>query len=93
MSCIGIYIADHARLALFNPELALAQGHTVIVNRGPDGDPEALRTAVEARLRKSNPHVTVSFFDIDAEVELDAPDEDYALMIKQDAPIYSRSMH
>lgn len=94
MSCVGIFIADHTRPALFNPELALAQGQTVIVNRGPDEDPETLRTAVQTRLRKTIPYVTVGFLDHYAEVELDSPDdEDYVLVIKQDAPLYSRSMH
>lgn len=93
MSCVGIFIADHTRPALFNPELALAQGQTVIVNKGPDEDPETLRSAVEARLRKTIPHVTVGFLDLYAEVELENPEGDYALVIKQDAPLYSRSMH
>lgn len=94
MSCIGIFIADHTRLALFNPELALAQGQTVIMNRGPDEDPETLRAAVQSRLRKTIPYVTVGFLDTYTEDELDTPEgADYVLLIKQDAPIYSRSMH
>lgn len=94
MSCVGIFIADQTRPALFNPELALAQGQTVIMNCGPDEDPEKLRIAVQSRLRKSIPFVTVGFLDHYSEVELDTPDDgDYVLLIKQDAPIYSRSMH
>lgn len=94
MSCIGIFIADYERPALFNPDLALAQGQTVIMNRGPDEDPETLRCAVQVRLRKTIPYVIVGFLDHYTETEIDAPDNmDYVLLIKQEAPICSRSMH
>jgi hypothetical protein len=93
MSCVGIFIAEGAHSALFNPELALAQGQTVMLNLGPDVDPQILREAVQTRLRKSIPHVTVGFVDHYAELETEKPEEDYVLVIKQEAPLYSRSMH
>ena len=93
MSCVGIFIAEGTRPTLFNPELALAQGQTIILNHGPHVDPHALRQAVQARLRKSIPHVTVGFLDHYTEIEIEDPSEDYILLIKQEAPIYSRSMH
>lgn len=94
MSCIGVYMDEHTRRALFNPELALAYGETVLTSYGPDEDPQLLRTKLLARLHKTMPHVTITFLDPLAELETDNPDEgDYALVIKQEAFAYSGSMH
>lgn len=96
MSCLGIYIEGRAMRALFNYELALKQGRSLIDRNDFGGDPETVRQNVELGLRRTHPFVTVSFWDHNSELETVAPDkvdEGYCLMIKQEAPLYSSLMH
>lgn len=94
MSCIGVFIDEHTRCALFNPELALAQGQTVLTHCDPDADPFKLRDRLQARLRSTAPHARVLFLDHYSDLESEEPPEgDYALLIKQEAPMYSGSLH
>lgn len=95
MSCKGIFVTPEAMRSLFNYELMLKQGGSLIERNDFDGDPNALRILVERGLRKTAPHVTVSFWDAYFEMPIENPGigGDYCLLINQDAPMYSTRMH
>lgn len=94
MNCLGIYIDGYSQRTLFNPDLAIKQGHTIITNHTYIKDPEVMRRTVETKLQLAFPHVQVRFFDQDSELEIEGqPERDYSLIICQEAPIYSGRMH
>jgi len=93
MSCVGILIEPYTCRAVFNPELAIAQGNHIITNSRNDIDPQILRAKVEAKVRRSCPHVTLKFMDFCDELEVETPNGDYLLVICQESPMYSGSMH
>lgn len=95
MGCLGVFIDGRAMRAMFNYELALMQGKSLIERNDFGGDPEMVRRRVQEGLRRSHPFVTVSFWDHNSELEIEGPHEDgsYCLMIKQETPMYSACMH
>ena len=95
MTCVGIFIDADATRSLFNFELALRQGDSLIQRIDFGGDPEFMRKRVEEGLRRTHPHVVVRFWDHHSELEIEAPEQadEYSLMIHQEAPIYSTRMH
>jgi len=95
MACVGIFIGPETMSALFNHQLLLTQGESLIVNNDTEDDPELLRLLVQEGLQKSFPGVKVGFLDHYSWLELDAAPEkeDYALVVVQESPMYSRSVH
>jgi hypothetical protein len=95
MTCVGIFIDADAMRSLFNYELALLQGRSLIQRTDFGGDPEYVRRQVEVGLRRSHPHVVVRFWDPNSELEIETPEQadEYSLIIHQEAPIYSTHMH
>lgn len=94
-SCIGIFIYPEAMLSMFNYELAMRQGASLISHHDFGGDPEILRQRVQTGLARSHPHVVVNFWDVYAELEMETIPKvgDYCLIISLEAPMYSRSKH
>lgn len=95
MSCVGIYMETKDQRAVFNHELALQQGMSLIEKTDFGGCPEFVRARVELGLRQCHPFVTVTYWDFEAEMEAEGPNEEgnYSLLIKQETPIYSASCH
>lgn len=95
MSCLAVYIDVGAQRSLFNYELALKQGQSLVERTDFGGCPEQVRKKVEMGLRRCHPFVTVAFWDLHAGQETAGAQEDgsYSLMIKQEAPICSELMH
>lgn len=91
MECIGIFIDTYTQRKLFNADLALQQGETIIKhNQHYVEDPEKMRQVMETGLKRCHPMVTVGFLDESSELEIDlkAVQEigEYSLLIKVDAP-------
>jgi hypothetical protein len=93
MECVGIFIDQPAVFGIFNPELAITRGHSIITNNDFKGDPEFLRSLVEANLRRSDPHLLIKFIDAYSELVVDKPQDNYGLLICQEAPIFSQGIH
>lgn len=95
MACVGIFIDAGTKTALFNHDLLLSQGQALIMHYDFNGDPEVLRKLVQDGLRKTAPYVVVGFLDPYAEIEDEnAPASgDYAFVISQTSPMYSRGIH
>lgn len=93
MQCVGIFIDERAVVSTFNPELLINQGHSMILSHRHNGSPEFLRDLVERGLRRSSPHVTLRFIDAYSDLMIEQPKNDYALLICQDAPMYSAGRH
>ena len=94
-TCVGIFVDARAQRCIFNYELALKQGESLIQRTDFGNDPEYVRSTVEAGLRRSHPFVTVTFWDCDGGLSADGPVEngEYALLIQQETPMYSALMH
>lgn len=94
MACVGIFVDAFSCRAMFNPQLVMRQGYAIIEDCDGEWEPNRLRSEVQRVLRVTNPHVVVKFLDHYAEIEMDeAPDYDYVLVVKQEAPMYSGEIH
>lgn len=93
MQCVGIFMEAYSQNKLFNTQLALSQGFTMIKNNEHVDDPEKLRRLVEIGLRRCHPMIEIGFVDLYSEMEIDLKEVkelgEYSLLIKAEAPIFS----
>jgi hypothetical protein len=88
MECVGIFMDAQTHKALFNPELALRQGHRVITEF-PGIPPEELMIRVSTTVRYSEPYAALKYQDAYSELIVEIPTGDYNVLICADAPFYS----